>query len=112
MLKARAESLSLLARVFVRIRAYPTQRRGIILMDSLAPSYAAVLQSPGALPTVTYSVSPGSYLADASSPWILLRARTEVASRDGWIVERLDAWGHNGKHLGAGEQLRVLAAMP
>lgn len=88
----------------------PDDARLIVLMDSLAPSYAAVLQSPVPLPTVTYSVSPGSCLAEASSPWILLRARTEVASSDGWIVERLDAWGSDGKHLGVGEQLRVTAA--
>lgn len=86
----------------------PDDSRLIVLMDSLAPSYLAVLRAPVALPTVTYSVSIGSGLAQASSPWILVRARTDLASHD-WVYERLDAWAPDGTYLGAGEQLRLVA---
>jgi hypothetical protein len=81
--------------------------RLIVLMDSLAPSYAAVLATPVPIPTVTFSVTPGSGLASSRSPWLLLRALS-VAGRDGWITERLDAWAPDGAHLGSGEQLRVV----
>jgi acyl-CoA thioesterase len=86
----------------------PDDVRLIVLMDALAPSYAAVLHTPVALPTVTFTVTPGSGLAQASSPWILLRARTDSRRRDGWLLERLDAWAPEGAHLGSAEQLRVV----
>nr|WP_298207863.1 acyl-CoA thioesterase domain-containing protein [Acidovorax sp.] len=86
----------------------PDDARLIVLMDGLAPSYAAVLHAPVALPTVTFTVTPGSGLALASSPWVLLHARTDVCRRDGWLLERLDAWTPDGAHLGSAEQLRVV----
>lgn len=86
----------------------PDEERLIVLMDSLAPSYAAVLSTPVPIPTVAFSVTPGMGLAGAASPWILLRARTELAERAGWFVEQLDAWAPDGAHLGRGEQLRVV----
>lgn len=86
----------------------PDEARLIVLMDSLAPSYAAVLTELAPIPTVTFSVTPGAGLARASSPWLLLRARTEVSQGDGWLVERLDAWAPDGAHLGSGEQLRLV----
>lgn len=85
----------------------PDAARLIVLMDALAPSYSAVLHTPVALPTVTFTVTPGSGLARASSPWVLLRARTDSRRRDGWLLERLDAWTPEGAHLGSAEQLRV-----
>jgi hypothetical protein len=88
----------------------PDDVRLMVLIDSLPPSYAAVLHAPVPIPTVTCSVAPGAALAAAASPWILLRARTGAASRDGWLVEQIDAWGPDGQHLGAAEQLRVVAA--
>jgi hypothetical protein len=69
-----------------------------------------VLTTPVAIPTLALTVIPGSGLAAASSPWILLRARTLSSSADGWIEERLDAWDARGGHLGSGQQLRVIAA--
>ena len=89
----------------------PDDERLIVLMDSLAPSYAAVLSALAPIPTVTFSVTPGAGLAWASSPWLLLRARTDVSRGDGWLVERLDAWAPDGAHLGSGEQLRLVMSV-
>lgn len=93
---------------FVEDDLPPDDERLIVLMDSLAPSYAAVLSALAPIPTVTFSVTPGAGLAGASSPWVLLRARTEVSRGDGWLVERLDAWTPDGAHLGSGEQVRLV----
>lgn len=82
--------------------------RLVLLMDALAPSYAAVLATPTPVPTLTFTVTPGAGLAGATSPWLLLRARTDLASRDGWLMERLDAWSPEGAHLGSAEQVRVV----
>jgi acyl-CoA thioesterase len=88
--------------------APPDEARLIVLMDALAPSYAAVSRTPVAMPTVTFTVTPGNGLSAASSPWVLLRARTDAVRRDGWLLERLDAWTPDGLHLGSAEQLRVV----
>lgn len=90
--------------------APPDPVRLMVLMDSLAPSYSVVLTRLIPIPTVTFTVTPGSGLASADSPWILLRAHTDLCLSDGWLLERLDAWAPNGAHLGSAEQLRVLAA--
>jgi hypothetical protein len=86
----------------------PDDARLVVLMDALAPSYSAIFSTPVAIPTVTLTVAPGNGLAAASSPWVLLRARTDICRSDGWLLERLDAWAPDGAHLGSGEQLRVL----
>ncbi|MFT3802585.1 MAG: thioesterase family protein [Burkholderiaceae bacterium] len=86
----------------------PDEARLVLLMDALAPSYAAVLDTPVAMPTLSLSVMPGCDLAAAASPWLLLRARTDACGRDGWLRERLDAWAPDGTYLGSGEQLRVV----
>ena len=88
--------------------APPDPGRFVFLMDSLAPSYAAILSTLLLIPTVELSVSVGDALADASSPWVLLRARTRFASASGWTTEDIDAWGPDGTHLGSARQLRVV----
>lgn len=85
--------------------------RLVVLMDSLAPSYAALLTTPVVIPTVELSVWPATGLASASSLWILLRARTRSA-QEGWIDEQLDAWAQDGRYLGSGHQLRLVAGGP
>lgn len=87
----------------------PDPVRLAILMDALAPSYAAILSRPAGIPTVELQIRPGEALAEAQSPWVLLRARTTAASADGWIDEQLDVWDPAGRHLGSGHQLRVMA---
>ncbi|VVE00759.1 hypothetical protein PCO31110_02136 [Pandoraea communis] len=86
----------------------PDEARLVMLMDALPPSYAAVRAAPLPLPTVMFSDTPGSQLAHAVSPWVLLRARTDVCRSDGWLLERLNAWTPDGAHIGSAEQLRVM----
>ncbi|MFJ8098282.1 thioesterase family protein [Streptomyces griseofuscus] len=89
----------------------PDVLRFILLMDALAPSYAAVLSTLAVVPTVELTVRPGAGLAGAVSPWVLLRATTLAASPDGWVDEQIDAWGPDGTHLGSAHQLRVVRAV-
>lgn len=84
----------------------PDEARTVVLLDALAPSYAAILDTPVPIPTVTLSVT-WSGAATARSPWILLRAQTELASEEGWLHERIDAWTAAGEHLATADQLRV-----
>jgi hypothetical protein len=93
----------------------PDDARTVVLLDALAPSYAAILDTPVPIPTVTLSVTwsgadgrRGETVATARSPWILLRAQTELASDDGWLHERIDAWTAEGAHLATADQLRVV----
>lgn len=89
----------------------PDDARLMILVDVLAPAYGALLDAPVPVPTITLTVSPGEALARAFSPWVLLRARADVASRDGWHSERIDAWSPDGGYLGCGEQLRCVTSL-
>lgn len=84
--------------------------RFLFLVDALAPSLAAVLTDPVPIPTVELAARPGPELGVDPSPWVLLRARTEVVGAGGWHDERIDAWDRAGRHLGAARQLRVVRA--
>lgn len=84
----------------------PDPLRLIFLLDSLAPSFAAVLTEPRPVPTVELSVRPQPR-SRPTSPWVLLRAGT-LAAQDGWIDEHIDAWDVDGTHLGSARQLRIV----
>jgi Acyl-CoA thioesterase C-terminal domain/Acyl-CoA thioesterase N-terminal domain len=88
----------------------PDVLRMITLIDALAPSYSAVMDAPRGLPTIELTVRPAPALAAAASPWSLVRASTVAASSDGWLDERIDVWGLDGRHLASAEQLRVVRA--
>jgi hypothetical protein len=90
----------------------PDIYRLITLTDALAPSYAAVLTTPQAIPTVELTVRYAGGLRRASSPWILLRASTTWVSADGWLNEHLDAWDPTGTHLASADQLRTIISSP
>ena len=90
----------------------PDSYRLIMLMDALAPSYAAVLTAPRPIPTVELTVRCAEDLLRATSPWILLRASTTWASADGWLNEHLDAWDPAGTHLASADQLRTVSGSP
>ena len=87
----------------------PGLYRLIMLMDALAPSYAAILTAPQPVPTVELTVRCADDLGHATSPWILLRASTTWASADGWLNEHLDAWDPAGTHLASADQLRTVS---
>ncbi|MEU5798745.1 thioesterase family protein [Streptomyces sp. NPDC047813] len=89
----------------------PDVLRFVLLMDALAPSYAAILSTLAVVPTVELTVRPAPGLAGAASPWILLRATTRAAGPDGWVDEQVDAWSVDGTHLGSAHQLRVVRAV-
>lgn len=84
----------------------PTPSRLLFLMDSLAPSYAAIFTSLALIPTVELSVSLRDELAAAVSPWVLVRATTRSAESSGWTTEDLDCWSPAGAHLGSARRLR------
>lgn len=87
--------------------APPDPYRLVVLVDALAPSYAAVLKTLQPIPTVELSariVDPPR----SPSPWTLLHARTTWATADGWLEEHIDAWDPDGVHLASAHQLRRL----
>lgn len=86
----------------------PDPYRMIMLMDALAPSYAAILTALQPIPTVELTVRCADGLPRATSPWILLRASTTWASADGWLGEHIDAWDPAGTHLASADQLRTV----
>lgn len=86
--------------------------RLIMLMDALAPSYAAILTAPQPVPTVELTVRCADGSLRVTSPWVLLRASTTWASADGWLNEHLDAWDAAGTHLASAYQLRTVSGPP
>lgn len=86
----------------------PDALRLVAMLDALAPSQAAVLTAPVAIPTVEYAVHL-SGAAGTDSPWVLVSANTVAVSTDGWLTEHLNAWSEDGTHLGSARQLRVVA---
>src|SRR5690348_7063517 len=63
----------------------PAPDRMIMLMDALAPSYAAILTAPQPIPTVELTVRCADGLAGATSPWILLRVNHLGVG--GWVAQ-------------------------
>lgn len=86
----------------------PDVLRFLVLVDALAPSYAAILTDVAPIPTVELSARPGDGLDRAESPWVLVSARTTSASGGGWLDEQIDVWGVDGDHLGSSRQLRMV----
>ena len=85
----------------------PDSLRLLFLLDMLAPSYSAVLDSLVPMPTLELSVQfTGSPLEP--SPWVLLSARTRHAPGDGWLVEDFDAWAPDGTHIATARQVRII----
>jgi hypothetical protein len=86
----------------------PDALRLIVLLDALAPSYAAVLSAPLPIPTVVLTANVGHRATPAASPWVLLHARTRWADTDAWLEEQIEAWAPDGTHLGSASQLRLV----
>lgn len=84
----------------------PDELRLIFLVDALAPSYAALLSAPQAIPTVELSAHFSG--ERAVTQWVLVDAVTTVATPDGWITETINVWGEDGSHLIEARQLRLV----
>lgn len=84
----------------------PDDLRLLFLVDALAPSYAAILQAPQPIPTVELSAHFSG--ERAVSPWVLIEARTPIATAGGWITETINVWGEDLTHLAEARQLRLV----
>jgi acyl-CoA thioesterase len=79
-----------------------------ILIDSLAPSYTAVLTELRAVPTVEMTIQLSAGAADATFDWVLVRATTTSADECGYVRESIDMWTEGGLHLASCSQLRIV----
>ncbi|WP_297609626.1 acyl-CoA thioesterase [Nocardia sp.] len=98
----------LCAWIHLREEVVSADERLLILVDALAPSYAAVLGELHMVPTVEMSVqlSVAAYRTDFD--WVLVRAETTGADGGGWVRELVDVWSEDGSHLASCSQLRVV----
>ncbi|MFV2197840.1 acyl-CoA thioesterase [Nocardiopsis sp. LOL_012] len=83
--------------------------RLLVLVDALAPSYAAVLTDLVAVPTVSLNVHVTAD-PDARFDWVLVDARTTAVDPGGWVSEAIDVWSEAGTHLASASQLRLVRA--
>lgn len=82
--------------------------RLVILADSLAPSYSAILAGFRAIPTVEMSVQLSAAAQHTAFDWVVVRSETTLADARGWVRENLDVWSDDGTHLASGSQLRIV----
>ena len=85
-----------------------SDERLTILIDSLAPSYTALLTELKAVPTVEMSAALSAGAAAAAFDWVLVLARTTSADTSGFVRESIDVWTEGGEHLASCMQLRVV----
>ncbi|GAA1324371.1 hypothetical protein ACFSWE_02785 [Leucobacter albus] len=88
----------------------PGQLRLLFLVDALAPSISAVLDTPQPVPTIELSVQFSGNRA--VSPWVLVDARTAASGPDGWVTETIQVWGEDRAHLASATQLRLVRPLP
>lgn len=95
---------------WVRLRddVAANEERITILLDSLAPSYTAVLTKPTAVPTVQMSVQLAAGAAEAAFDWVLVRAATTSADEHGFVREAIDMWTEGGLYLATCTQQRIV----
>ena len=84
------------------------EERITILIDSLAPSYTAVLTELKAVPTVEMTVTLSAGAAESTFDWVLVLARTTSADACGFVRESIDMWTEGGEHLASCTQLRIV----
>ena len=85
-----------------------TEERITILIDSLAPSYTAVLTELKPVPTVELTVALSAGAAESTFDWVLVHSRTTSADACGFVRESIDMWSEAGVHLASCTQLRVV----
>lgn len=81
--------------------------RLVILADSLAPSYAAILTELKAIPTVEMSIQLSAAAFHTEFDWVVARSETTLADARGWVREIIDVWSEDGTHLATASQLRI-----
>ena len=86
----------------------PDRERVIFLLDTLPPSWSAMMTDPFPVPTVEYGVRPSGATVTDGSPWLLVKAVTRSVGTGGWLDEQLDAWSEDGTYIAAAQQFRVL----
>ncbi len=84
------------------------EERLTILIDSLAPSYTAVLTELRAVPTVEMTFGVSAAAAATDFDWVLVLARTTSVDSAGFVRESIDVWAEGGEHLASCMQLRVV----
>lgn len=82
--------------------------RLVILADSLAPSYAAVLNGFKAIPTVEMTMQLSEAAGRTATDWVLVRSETTLADTRGWLRETIDLWSDDGTQLATASQLRIV----
>ncbi|HEU4362549.1 MAG TPA: thioesterase family protein [Mycobacterium sp.] len=82
--------------------------RLVILADSLAPSYSAILTELKAIPTVEMSVQLSAAAQRTPFEWVVVRSATTLADDRGWLRENIDVWSEDGTHLATATQLRIV----
>jgi Thioesterase-like superfamily len=84
------------------------EERITILIDSIAPSYTALLTELKVVPTVEMSVQVAAGAAEATFDWVLVRATTTSADARGFVRETIEMWSEGGLHLASCTQLRIV----
>lgn len=82
--------------------------RLVILADSLAPSYSAILTGLKAIPTVEMSVQLSAAATRTPFDWVVVRSVTTLADDRGWLRENIDVWSEDGTQLATASQLRIV----
>lgn len=85
-----------------------TEERIAILIDSLAPSYTALLTELRAVPTVEMSIQLSADAAATVFDWVLVQATTTSADAHGFVRETINMWAEGGAHLASCTQLRIV----
>lgn len=86
--------------------ASPAERL-VILADSLAPSYAAILTELKSIPTVEMSIQLSAAAFHTEFDWVVARSETSLADARGWARETIEVWSDTGAHLATASQLRI-----
>jgi hypothetical protein len=85
-----------------------TEERITILIDSLAPSYTALLTELRAVPTVEMSIQLSADAPATAFDWVLVLATTTSADAHGFVRETINMWTEGGSHLASCTQLRIV----
>lgn len=81
------------------------QARALALLDAPAPGLYATVNQPFPIPTVELTAHLLPTVHATTSPWVLARMQTVVAT-EGYAVDDCELWTDDGRLLALGRQLR------